>query len=113
MSGDRDPTALLASAFTSFSAKPSQPQAQVMTAVPVPAAPAPAPQKQTKKRARPDPNVLGRKLTRREANTLCEARRRDKLNDCIEELARLSHLPYKSTNKDKCTVLSHVAAVLR
>jgi len=111
---DRDPTALLANAFTSFSAPKPEPQVQIVTAVPVEPLPLKVPdQKPTKKRTRPDPDQLGRKLTRREANTLCEARRRDKLNDCIQELARLSHLPYKSTNKDKCTVLSHVAAVLR
>eukprot|EP00656_Telonema_subtile_P007182 TRINITY_DN13364_c0_g2_i3.p1 TRINITY_DN13364_c0_g2~~TRINITY_DN13364_c0_g2_i3.p1 ORF type:complete len:230 (-),score=47.60 TRINITY_DN13364_c0_g2_i3:273-962(-) len=61
----------------------------------------------------PTEEELGRKLTRREANTLCEARRRGKLNECIQELAILAQLPYKPTNKDKCTVLSHVAAVLR
>eukprot|EP00658_Telonema_sp_P-2_P032274 TRINITY_DN2393_c0_g1_i4.p1 TRINITY_DN2393_c0_g1~~TRINITY_DN2393_c0_g1_i4.p1 ORF type:complete len:263 (-),score=45.00 TRINITY_DN2393_c0_g1_i4:692-1480(-) len=66
-----------------------------------------------KKRPRATAEELGRKLTRREANTLCEARRREKLNECIQELARLAQLPFKSTNKDKCTVLSHVAAVLR
>jgi len=66
-----------------------------------------------RRRARPTEEQLGRKLTRRESNTLCEARRRDKLNECIEELAKLAQLPYKPTNKDKCMVLSHVAAVLR
>jgi len=57
--------------------------------------------------------VPGEKLSRRQSNTLCEARRREKLNDAIKELAGLLHMPYKSTNKDKCTVLSQVAAVLR
>jgi len=45
--------------------------------------------------------VPGEKLSRRQSNTLCEARRREKLNDAIKELAGLLHMPYKSTNKDK------------
>lgn len=114
---DLAPDDLLVQEYSAFTHNNPPP---AMVPVPNPPQPQPQPQaivktqdKKRRRASRATAEELGRKLTRREANTLCEARRRDKLNECIQELANLAQLPYKSTNKDKCTVLSHVAAVLR